>query len=86
MARAWYTFKGAPFDPELPSSYRRTRRSPGTSNCLTGNTICSIYVPSGDITPFAPFSANILEYINDSFSSSVPLPDTGKYYLYKKQL
>ena len=85
MANYWYAFVGGPTgDPRQSGDYSRLSQKP---TCFTGNAVCAIYVPGGDITPDAPLSQRILTYLADAAGSSLAqpvMPPMAKKYVYKR--
>ena len=85
MANTWYAYIGGlTGDPTLARNYSKITGKPG---CLNGQTICSIYVPDGGITPVSPLPAAVITYINNGLSTSVAqpqLPAGTKFFVYLK--
>lgn len=90
MARYWFAYR-----PDLnkaiddPAGYRQVNRAiAGYPPCFIGANICVIYTLGTTGQPNSlpgevAFSANLQTYINNSVSTNMPLPVTGKYFLYK---
>jgi len=81
MANTWYTYNGTG-DTTLASSYTRLTGKPG---CLSGTTLCNIYVPDGGFLPKSPLPSNVLNYISNGLSTQVAqpqLPAGSKFFVY----
>lgn len=83
MAKYWYAYNGTG-DPFIASNYQ-ILNPPSTPHCVTGTTICAIYATgSGDnLTPNAPFSSNIQQYIALALTDqNLPQPSGDQFYVY----
>lgn len=68
--KGWYCYNGVG-DPYHASSYRRVNSKPSGE---TGKYICAIYADCGHITPQAPLSSNIQQYIAEAMVSGGSQP------------
>lgn len=85
MARFWYAYNGVG-NPFEASNYERAESLIHPS-CRTGTIVCAIYATGSisGLSPDEPFSSNLREYITLALTSQgVPIPDSGKRYIYMR--